>query len=354
MPLRHTRTTLAEIAAEAAVSVPTVSKVLNGRPDVARATRDRVESLLIQHGYVRRSVQSGPLRRHRYDQRRVVHFVSGQLEGAWASRVLAGAEEAAHRLGLELMVSVARDGGGTNDNRDWSGRLVQHDACGVILVLVELSEQHRRALEIANVPIVLIDPTAPPPSGTASVGATNWAGGYAAAEHLISLGHRRLAAIGGRPHQLYSQARLDGYRSALAASGLGLPRACLRHGDFSQQSGYAQMKALMELSESPTAVFVCSDHMAHGAYQALAERGQRIPDDVSVVGFDDLPEARWLSPPLTTIRQPLREMAAAAVGMLGRLMDGEHPESMRIELATDLVERASTAQFVPGKQEQVR
>ena len=145
--------------------------------------------------------------------------------------------------------------------------------------------------------------------------------------------------IGGPTDVLCSRARVDGYRAAMGAAGLPIPTGYVRYGDFLSATGYRETIALLDLAEPPTAIFVCSDQMALGAYEALYERGMRVPDDMSIVGFDDLDEARWAIPPLTTVRQPLTEMAGMATRMLLNLIAGEELETTRVELATPLVVR---------------
>ncbi|MFE2587301.1 substrate-binding domain-containing protein, partial [Streptomyces sp. NPDC059378] len=164
-----------------------------------------------------------------------------------------------------------------------------------------------------------------------------------ATEHLLALGPERIAGIAGPRRALCAGARIAGYRSALVSAGVRQRPEYLRHGRSDEAGARIRMRELLELPEPPTAVFVCSDHMALGVYQALAERDLTVPYDVSVVGFDDLPEARWASPSLTTVRQPLAEMAATALRLLVRMMDGHRPEGTRTELSTRLVERSSTA-----------
>jgi LacI family transcriptional regulator len=143
---------------------------------------------------------------------------------------------------------------------------------------------------------------------------------------------------------LCSRARADGYRTAMSAAGLRVRPGYVRAGDFLSPTGYRETVALLDLPQPPTAIFACSDEMALGAYEALYERGLRTPDDISVVGFDDLDAARWAVPPLTTVRQPLTEMAGMATRMLLTLIDGGALDSPRVELATPLVVRASTAE----------
>jgi DNA-binding LacI/PurR family transcriptional regulator len=139
-----------------------------------------------------------------------------------------------------------------------------------------------------------------------------------------------------------SSARVAGYRSALASAGVRHRPEYVRHAGFDEAVARRRMLDLLDLHEPPTAVFVCSDRMTLGVYAALAERGLSVPNDISVVGFDDLPESRWINPALTTVRQPLSEMAATALHLLVRMMAGDRPEGTRTELSTRLVERAST------------
>jgi LacI family transcriptional regulator len=149
--------------------------------------------------------------------------------------------------------------------------------------------------------------------------------------------------VAGPRQLLCSRARLDGYRAGLEAAGIQLDERLVREGDFYHQSGFDAGTNLLALPDHPTAIFASSDQMAFGVYEAIRRRGMRVPDDVSVVGFDDLPEVRWSSPPLTTVRQPLSEMGALAARTVLRLAAGDDVDSPRVELATELVVRESTA-----------
>jgi LacI family transcriptional regulator len=328
------RTTLAAIAAEAGVSLPTVSKVVNGKPDVAPATRARVESLLNQHQYSR-----GNLRRHRRSG--LIDLVFNGLDSPWAVEILRGAEEwgTSHETGIA--VSAVRHGNARPAS--WTSVLASHDTDGVILVTSELTGSQLEQLRSAGIPLVVVDPANPPPPDLASVGATNWAGGLAATEHLLALGHRRIGAIAGPGDYLCSRARIDGYRSALERAGLRFDPAFVRHGDFHHEGGFQRGGELLDLDHPPTAIFSGSDQQAFGVYEAARQRGLRVPQDLSVVGFDDLPVARWVSPPLTTVRQPLAEMGRAAAQMLCELIEGLPLSSSRVELSTELIVRESTA-----------
>ena len=182
-----------------------------------------------------------------------------------------------------------------------------------------------------------------PDTDVPAIGATNWAGGLAATEHLLSLGHRRIGAIAGPGDYLCSRARTDGYRSALERAGIKFNPTLVRHGDFQHEAGFVCGGELLGLPEPPTAIFAGSDQQAFGLYEAARQRGLRIPQDLSVVGFDDLPVSRWVPPPLTTVRQPLDEMGRAAAQMLGDLIEGRPLRSSRVELSTELIIRESTA-----------
>jgi len=338
--LARTRPTMAAIAREAGVSVPTVSKVLNGWSDVAPATRKRVEELLDRRGYVRRS---GAGRSAAAPG--LVEVVIDSLNNSWAAALLGGVEAACHQTNLGVSVSVARRSAANGrPAASWVDRVVARGSRGVLLALVDISPAHRARLDRLGIPYVVIDPVAIPPEDIPSVGATNWAGGMSATEHLLKLGHKRVAVVGGPHDFMCVQARVAGYRAAMARAGLLVPEEYVRYGaDFGTYTGRDATAALLDLPTPPTALFICGDTMALGAYRALRERGMDVPADLSVVGFDDRPESHWVSPRLTTVRQPLDEMAQAAVGLLARLMRGETLQSRRIELATSLLERDSTA-----------
>jgi LacI family transcriptional regulator len=332
------RTTLAVIAAEAGVSLPTVSKVVNGRSDVAADTRARVERLLDEYQYTRAGRQRQRARRQRRSG--LIDLVFSGLDSPWAVEILRGVEEWGASHETAVAVSAVRHGNARPAS--WTSALASHDTDGVIVVISEVTEDQLQQLRSGGIPLVVVDPANPPPPDLASVGATNWAGGLAATEHLLGLGHRWIAAIGGPEDYLCSRARIDGYRSAFERAGIAFDRALVRHGDFQHEGGFQAGRELLDLDPRPTAIFSCNDQQALGVYEAARQRGLRIPQDLSVVGFDDLPVARWVSPPLTTVRQPLAEMGRAAAQMLGELIENRPLPSRRVELSTELITREST------------
>jgi LacI family transcriptional regulator len=328
--LARDRVTLADIAAAAGVSVATVSKVRNGHTDVAAKTRSRVEALLADYKYAARRPAG---------RSRLVDLVFADLS-PWAVEIIRGAEEAASAEGCRIAVSVVSGPDGTEE---WLARLSTGQTDGVILVLTELSPGYRARLAAMHLPVVIVDPVGQPDPRIPSIGATNWAGGLMATEHLIEIGHRRIGTITGRPALLCSQARLDGYRSALARAGLQADPGLIYSGDFRFEGALVAATEMLELADPPTAIFAGSDMQAMGVYEAARLHKLRIPDDLSVVGFDDLPMSAWVSPPLTTIVQPLAKMAAMATRTVFDLLDGRiDTSSNRIELTTSLVIRAST------------
>jgi LacI family transcriptional regulator len=326
------RTTLADIAQAAGVSVATVSKVVNDRGDVAPETRARVRELLHQHEYL------APV--FRYTEAEESPTIEVQFKGdlkSYVAEALEGIIDSAAELGASVVISKACSA------PHWARDLVSAGRRALIAVTSVYTAAHWDELARAGLPLVVLDPLHLPDSRINSVGATNFAGGLAATQHLLSLGHRRVAYLGGPTMAVCNQARMHGYRAAMEAEGAPVPDAYVRPGEFMYGTGLLGAAALLDLEEPPTAVFAGNDEIALGVIETARARGLRVPEDLSVVGFDDTNLARMASPPLTTVRQPLREMGAAALRTALRLANGEKAESHHIELATELVVRASTA-----------
>jgi LacI family transcriptional regulator len=331
LPIEGGRATLDVIAERAGVSKATVSRVINGRTEVAAATRARVQQMLAEHNYV-------PPQR----TTAAVDLIFSDLDSEWAMEILRGVETYLADSGRPVAVSSVPRGGSARPAR-WTGTIARHHPAGVLLVMSQVSPVQWRELRAHHIPLVVIDPADAPAPKVPSVGATNWAGGIAATEHLLRLGHRRVGMVSGPEEYLCSRARTDGYRHALQRHGIPYDAQLVRWGDFRHEGGYRFGHELLSGADRPTAIFAGSDQQALGVYEAARQLGLSVPRDVSIVGFDDLPFARWLPPPLTTIRQPLAQMGAMAAEMLMRLIDGRALTSQRVELATELVVRESTA-----------
>jgi LacI family xylobiose transport system transcriptional regulator len=326
--------TIALIAQEAGVSAPTVSRVLNGRADVAAETRARVEALISKHGYQRRGGA-------RATPSPMLDLVFHELDSAWAVEVIKGVTRVAREEGL--IVVLSESSGRITPGQSWVDGVLARRPTGVILVLSDLSATQRAQLMTRNIPFVVVDPAGDPAEDVPAIGSANWNGGLAATRHLLELGHRRIGVIGGPSRLLCSRARLDGFRAAMETAGVPIDPALVRSGNFHIEGGYDNGMALLRLPDPPTAIFAGSDLQALGLYEAARELGVLIPGDLSVVGYDDLPVARWVGPPLTTIRQPLTEMAEAAARLVISISRGDEPTTLRLDLATSLVLRQSTA-----------
>ena len=329
--------TMAEVASLAGVSVPTVSKVMNGRPDVAPRTRLRVERVISDHGFVRNRAA----RALRAARSGLVDLVVHDLESPYHLEIIRGVEEALEDEGIGVVLSAVH--GERKRMRRWLEGVRSRSSDGAVLVLSGAQPEQMRQLGQMGIPFVLLDHWGQPDPPVPSVGATNWSGGRAATEHLIGLGHERIAIIGGDLHAPSAHARLAGYRHALEIAGIAADPELIREGAYQPHTGYEQTLALLDLPHPPTAIFAGSDMQALGALQALRSRGLSVPGDVSVVGFDDIPLAALTAPPLTTVRQPLAEMGRVAAHMLVQLIAGERPDTLQVELVTTLVLRESTA-----------
>ncbi len=328
-----TKPTLAEIARDASVSMSTVSKVLNGRAGVSDPVRERIEGLLHSAGYSRRGTA--------HSQGRMLELVFENIDSEWSLEIIRGVDRVARENGLSVILTESGDHYAPAP--DWIDGILRRRPVGVVLLFSKLSVDHKRQLRTRNIPFVVLDPAGDPDPDVASVGSGNWSGGLAATRHLIGLGHRRIAMINGPAQMLCSRARLSGYRSALDEVGIAFDPALVDGGMFHYEDGVAAGTRLLTMDDPPTAIFAGNDLQAFGVYEAARLLGLSVPDDVSVVGYDDVPSASWMGPKLTTVRQPLIEMAEQATRLVLALKDDPHRKVIRVDLATSLVVRSSTA-----------
>ena len=237
------RVTIAQIAEESGLSTATVSKVLNGKPDVSPRTRLLVQDALLSSGYRKRGNDEAPP---------LIDVVFNDFDSPWATEIVRGTAAAAQAEGLTVAFTALSEG---DERRVWFDHITSRGTRGIILLLSQLTERQKAVLVGRGLPFVVVDPTAEPGPEVSSVGATNWSGGLGATKHLIDLGHRRIAIITGPPKLLCSRARLDGYRAALERAGLSVDDRVVRSGDFRVGGGYEQSKVLFDLPERPTAIF---------------------------------------------------------------------------------------------------
>jgi LacI family transcriptional regulator len=325
------RTTLAMVAAELGVSKATVSKVLNRRPDVGADTRARVERALADHGYT-------PVRRTPPPQRvRTISLVCDDLLSPYTSELMRGVVSAATEAEVDVVVAVLE-----------SWRRSDSGSAGILVAACEVSEKQAKALDRARLPVVAIDALRLPSTEVVTVGSTNATGAIGATEHLLGLGHERIAFAGGPETSSCGQARLHGYLAAMSQAGLHVEPNLVSHGPFVTATGVSEGRRLLALERPPTAVFAANDAIAVGVIEAARLRGLAVPADLSVVGFDDTFLAESSTPPLTTVRQGLQDIGAYALKTLLRLGDGDVLGLRHVELATELVVRSSTGAPAPS------
>lgn len=331
------RLTMAQIAKEVGVSTTTVSKVLNQQPGVGARMRARIQQVIEQHDYV----QNHAARHLRKGQSGLIDLVIMRLEGGYDLGIMHGIQEALEESGYRLVLFATNEDETTE--RLWLRRMLDLSTDGVLLLLPYERIGIANALQAQNIPFIAIGDRNEPTTTFPTIGSTIWLGGYTATEYLISLGHRRIGIITGPLHLMTSRARLAGYREALERAGIPVDPHLISEGNYFLGDGVQQTRAFLAQPDPPTAIFAGNDAQATGVYRVLYERDIRIPDQMSVIGFDDVMYTAQMSPPLTTIHQPLQEIGKMAANMLLRLIAGQQLESHHVELSTSLVVRESCA-----------
>lgn len=343
MAKRHkmdTRPTIAQIASAAGVSIPTVSKVLNGRMDVSPATREHIEQVIEEYGFVRNRAARALGR----GKTGLVDLVVPRLDDDYFFSIVQGVEQALKETGVRLVLTSTHYT--TDEEFEWIDTVTDRSSDGVLLVLP--SDEAIQRLSQHDIPFVVIHNQGGLPATVPTVTITSWDGGFAATNYLISLGHRRIAYIGKNVSAMDAIERFAGYRTALEVASLPLDPDLQCEGKFTTDDGYQATKALMALPAPPTAIFAGNDHHAIGVYRALYELGISIPRQISVVGFDNLAYTELMNPALTTIHVPRHEMGRAAVTMLLKLIAGETLDFSLMTLPTRLLERESCAPVGSG------
>ena len=330
----RSRVTIRDVAEQAGVSVATVSKVINDRYGVAADTYAKVRAVIAELGY-EASIVAQSLRNHRTN---VIGILVADIE-PFSAELLKGAAKAMAGTGFELVVYSA--GGRAGDRVGWeqrylsrlSGTLVD----GAMIVTPTVVDVQYGA------PVVAVDPHTGS-STLATVDSDNLRGAELAVEHLLALGHRRIAMVTGRPDLESAARRERGYRDALTTAGLGVDEALLEVGAYEAAESAQAAQRLLALPDPPTAIFAANDTSAIAVIAVAQELGVRVPEDLSVVGFDNVSESALCSPPLTTVEQRIHEMGAQAMAMLVRLIRGEAVEQTHVTLDTRLVVCATTAE----------
>jgi len=335
------RPTINDIARRAGLSKASVSRALNGKQDVDPETRKRVLALAAEMAYV----PSASARALSNGRSACLGLLVPSLTWPWILEVLRGMAEEIEQSGYSLMLYTTASGAVAE--RDFMSQVVPGGAVdGLALVIPPGMLDSIGRLAKRGVPVVVIDDRGHHPEFP-SVATTNVEGGRTAARHLVELGRRCVAMVNGPLDYGCNRERLEGYRSALQQAGLPYDPRLVASGDFTEGGGAATMAALLESAPRLDAIFAANDLMAFGAMRALRSARRRVPEDVAVVGFDDLPAAALTHPPLTTVRQPLYEMGRTAAAMVMSAARGEAFQG-RVELPTSLVVRESSGRRPDG------
>lgn len=326
--------TIIDVAREAGVSYATVSRVINNKAHVKPEKREAVLGAMSRLGYIvnqqARGLASG--RSH------VIGLLVQNLGSSWMGAIVRGIDDQLSAAGYDMMLYT------TNRRKDsemaYVSAITRGVADGLLLIIPADPQAYLESLHRQHFPYVLIDHPGINDQGP-SVGVTNWQGTYAATRYLIELGHQRIGFITGNLEMASATERLAGYQAALTDHDLRLDPALVVEGDFLQSSGFVGGQALLNLPQRPTAIFASNDVMAFGLMDAARDRGLHIPEDLSIIGFDDITEAATVFPPLTTVRQPLEQMGRTATCMLLRLIESPDTPVQRIILPTELIIRSS-------------
>jgi LacI family transcriptional regulator len=333
IPRTNGRVTMQQVAAEAGVSVSTVSKVINGRYGVASETVEHVTGVINRLGY-EASLVARSLRNHRTN---VIGVLVADFE-PFSAEVLKGAADAIRGTGFELVAYSA--GGRVDEHVGWERRYLSRVmgtlVDGAVLVTPTVTDVRYDG------PIVAVDPHTGR-SSLPTITADNLQGARLGVDHLLGLGHTRIGMVTGRPDLVSAQLRERGYREAHAAAGVPVDPALLRPGAFEPEPAREATRELLALPDPPTAIFAANDLSALAALEVAADLGLDVPRQLSVVGFDNIPESALAHPALTTVQQPIRQMGHDAIAMLVGLIAGEEPADTHVTLETTLVIRRSTA-----------
>jgi LacI family transcriptional regulator len=331
---RRKRVTIRQVARDAGVSTQTVSRVLNDRPDVAPATRRHVKEVIERLGYLpshaARSLSQG--------QSCSIGVVAYGIEFFGPSRAVSGIEKQASELGYTPLLYLLRQPE-SNNVAQILADLLSHHVDGIIWAVPEIGDNRAWVeQQIPQLPVPLVFLSMEPQPGLSVVCVDNYRGSRLAAEHLIGQGYQEIDLIAGPMLWWEAKERVRGCLDALEEAGLAVDHKEVVSGTWSAASGQRGLNELLKRHPDVEAVFVGNDQMALGAFQAARERGLRVPDDLAIVGFDDVPEAAYFQPPLTTISQPLFDAGCTAVKEFHRLVKEGDLEEAEAQTRTILLQ----------------
>lgn len=333
MDVPEERVTLSKVAERAGVSLASASRVLSGRGELSRDLRERVLAAADELGYDRSAVTRG---RPTTLDPRLIELVLGSFDDWWTNAVVTGARKAAFARGYDLVLTLERD----DPNDDWPARVATRRPSGVVIGIIRPTRGQLDNLRGLRIPVVLLEPRSDPEGTLASVGTTDWRGGHDAGRHLALSGTDRFVVLTGTPQYRFGRAREEGFRKAIEEFA---PGRDIVHVDSDWTKASVSDSLLRVLTgEGHIGVFACNDEMAASVYRAAQMLSKSIPDDISVIGFNDEPRASRLSPPLSSVSQPLQDMAAKAVELVSGLRRHDDGHHERVELPGELILRGST------------
>lgn len=338
--------TIRDVAKLAGVALSTASLALNNKKRVSEATRKKVMAAARKLNYYPSSIA----RRFALNKTHTIAlcaFISGKHPlGGFYMPVIQGIIDVVNANGYSFQLDIRGEYQNSSTKRESLTRLAKHKMVDGLLILSHWPLIFKEVLDLEQMefPYVTVDGSV---SGlkTNCVGVDNFGGALKAVEYLIGLGHRKIGFITGPPDQRHSTERIGGYKEALKRNNIEYDEKIIFPGDFHKKSGQEGMKYLLNLSSPPSAVFVANDNMALAAMKIVKENHLRIPEEISIVGFDDIEVASQLDPPLTTVRQPLYQMGEEAAKLLFALLNDEKSDPQKIFLDTQLVIRESCREY---------
>ncbi len=334
--------TINEVAERAGVSIQTVSRVINNRPDVSPETRQRIQATINELGYQPFANARGLAAKRTY----TLGLVTADFSDFWFSQVVTGAEKEAQEHGYCFM--LGNSSCEPEDEPKFLRLLTQRRVEGVLFVRANCEQEYNQLIRLKEFGVhVVTTGHHLPETGLAMVDVDNVNGGCKATEYLIGLGHTQIAMITGPSDWKSVQDRTEGYLQALRIAGIPVDPELILEGSWLHRNGYEKTKLLLERRKSFSAIFAHNDRIARGAIHALYEAGLKVPEDISVIGYDDIPEAEFSDPPLTTIRQPMAEIGKAATNFLIQMIELSTVIPKTIMFDTTLIVRASCRSNIP-------
>jgi LacI family transcriptional regulator len=337
--LGQSQPTIQDVARAAGVSVSTVSRVTNNKDDVSPETIEKVQRVVAELSYTASLAARGMRSRTTH----VIGLVVPEVTTPFVLAVIKGVGSGIRESGYDLLI-YASDNPPLSRRASWEKEHVALLSSGLTDGNIVVTPSAPTFPENAH--IVVIDPQGAG-ANVPSIIATNRMGALAVMEYLIGLGHRQIGFIGGRPDALSAVRRFEGYRDGLIAAGIPYDPALVQDGDYTRERGEAAARLLLDRPDRLTAIFAANDESALGVMNVARSLGIRIPQDLSVVGFDDIPEAARVTPRLTTVDQSIQEMGALAVRMLMDSLQGKELDSKLYKILTRLIIRESCQAIAP-------